>query len=225
MAMYRAMRAHFGPLHWWPSQADAESPAGKLEICLGAILTQNTAWTNVETALANLRSAGLIDLAALARTDNDTLATLIRPAGYYNLKARRLRAFIDHVRTTTGRIDTFFDRPIDTLRPKLLGVYGIGPETADSMLLYAGGKRTFVVDAYTLRIFSRHGLIAPRAEYETVRQLCQQNLPPEVGVYNDYHAQLVMIGKDFCKPSPRCEHCPLRRFPRPGLARPRKSCG
>lgn len=211
--MYRAMRGHFGPQHWWPSRAGARTPEGKLEICVGAILTQNTNWANVERALENLRLAGAMDLGSLAEMELSDLGRLIRPAGYFNVKAHRLRSFIDHVRALWDEdLAGFLDRPVRTLRPELLSVHGIGRETADSMILYAAGKRTFVVDAYTMRIFRRHGLIDDRADYETVRSLCQDHLPRRIGLYNDYHAQLVMVGKHFCKPTARCTGCPLGRF-------------
>lgn len=213
LALYRAMRGHFGPQHWWPSRAGAKTSEGKLEICVGAILTQNTNWGNVERAMETLRQADALSLKILGTLDLDELARLIRPAGYFNVKARRLRSFVDHVRAAWGEdIAGFLDRPIRKLRPELLGVHGIGRETADSMILYAAGKPSFVVDAYTMRIFLRHGLIDGRADYETVRALCQSRLPGRVSLYNDYHAQLVMVGKHFCKPTARCRGCPLRHF-------------
>jgi endonuclease-3 related protein len=215
MRMYRAMHARWGERRWWPSQAGAETPKGKLEICVGAILTQNTNWRNVEKAIANLQAAGKMSLGKLHRARPETLARLIRPAGYFNVKARRLKYFIDHVHRISGvDIATFLARPLDVLRPELLGINGIGPETADSICLYAAGLPTFVVDAYTRRIFLRHGLITPAsADYDSIQQLCQAHLPAEVALYNDYHAQLVETGKYHCKPTARCEGCPLEALP------------
>ena len=205
-AMYRAMRDHFGPRHWWPG----DSP---LEICVGAILTQNTNWTNVEKAIANLLAAECMSIAALAEMPPDTLADLIRPAGYFNVKAGRLKNFIAHVRRAgCDRVESFLARPAAVLRADLLTVNGIGPETADSIILYAAGKLSFVVDAYTCRIMRRHRLIGAADDYESVKALFERSLPRRVAFWNDYHAQLVAVGKHFCKPKPRCDGCPLARF-------------
>ncbi len=211
MAMYEAMLAHFGPQGWWPGE-------GALEICVGAILTQNTNWGNVERAIANLRDEGAMDVAAMLELGQVDRAELIRPAGYFNVKARRLRCFLQAVADESdGDIVTFLTAPsAETLREKLLGIHGIGPETADSMTLYAAGLATFVVDAYTMRIGQRHGLFPERTKYEDVRELFQRSLPTDIPLWNEYHALLVAIGKHFCKPTPRCEGCPLARFPRPG---------
>lgn len=217
MEMYRAMHARFGHQAWWPG----ETP---LEICVGAILTQNTNWKNVEKAINNLKAARRLTVAALHSTPVEQLAELIRPAGYYNIKAGRLRNFIAGVwefyaaRGTepdgsTGELDAFFDRPFSTLREALLGVSGIGRETADSILLYAANKCTFVVDAYTYRILLRHQMIAPEDDYEAIKELMESALPRERELWNDYHAQLVAVGKEFCRPTPRCDGCPLQKFP------------
>ncbi|MBS3821612.1 MAG: endonuclease III domain-containing protein [Phycisphaerae bacterium] len=215
LPMYRAMHGRWGERRWWPSRAGAETPEGKLEICVGTILTQNTNWRNVETAIANLLAAGKMTVGRLHRARPETLAKLIRPAGYFNVKARRLQSFIARVHTGFGGdIAAFLDRPLATLRPALLGVNGIGPETADSICLYAAGLATFVVDAYTRRIFLRHGLITPAsADYKSIKRLCETHLPAEVALYNDYHAQLVETGKHYCKPTARCDGCPLASFP------------
>lgn len=208
MAMYRAMRKHFGHRHWWPG----DTP---LEICVGAILTQNTNWTNVEKAIANLLSADAMSVRALDDMSHDDLARLIRPAGYFNVKARRLKNFIAHVRQTSGDggIDAFLSRRADALRADLLTVNGIGPETADSIVLYAANKSTFVVDAYTCRIMRRHGLVARGDDYDTVKTLFERHLPRRRPLWNDYHAQLVAVGKHFCKPKAHCDGCPLSPFP------------
>jgi len=207
MAMYRAMRKHFGHQHWWPG----DTP---LEICVGAILTQNTNWTNVEKAIANLLAADVMSVRALDEMSHADLAELIRPAGYFNVKSRRLKEFIFHVAQTTGdgEIDTFLSRGLPVLRADLLTVKGIGPETADSIILYAAGKPTFVVDAYTRRILTRHRLCSPADDYDAVKALFENALPRRTTLWNDYHAQLVAIGKYFCKPKPRCEACPLSIF-------------
>ena len=207
-AMYRAMRDHFGHQHWWPG----DTP---LEICVGAILTQNTHWTNVEKAIANLLAADCMSVATLDEMPTGDLADLIRPAGYFNVKARRLKHFIAHVRDAGfDGVEGFLARPAATLRADLLTVNGIGPETADSIVLYAAGKPSFVVDAYTCRILSRHHLISPADRYDTVKALFERSLPRRATLWNDYHAQLVAVGKHFCKPAkPRCDDCPLAPFP------------
>jgi len=208
MAMYRAMRKQFGHQHWWPG----DTP---LEICVGAILTQNTNWTNVEKAIANLLSAGAMNVRILDEMPHADLADLIRPAGYFNVKARRLKNFIARVRQATGdgEIDAFLSRRVDALRADLLTVNGIGPETADSIVLYAANKPTFVVDAYTCRIMRRHRMVAPGDDYDAVKTLFERSLPRRAPLWNDYHAQLVAVGKHFCKPKARCDGCPLSPFP------------
>jgi len=208
MAMYRAMRAHFGDQHWWPG----ESP---LEVCVGAILTQNTQWTNVEKAMANLQAAEGMSVTALDEMSHDDLAELIRPAGYFNLKARYLKNLFAHVRAAGfDAVEGFLARPALELRADLLTVNGIGPETADSIVLYAAGKPSFVVDAYTRRILARHRLIAPEDRYDTVKALFERSLPRRTALWNDYHAQLVAVGNQFCKKArPHCDDCPLAPFP------------
>ncbi|MFW6132544.1 MAG: endonuclease III domain-containing protein [Planctomycetota bacterium] len=214
MEMYEAMRERFGHRAWWPSQAGADSPDGKLEICVGAILTQNTNWRNVERALDNLRHAGRLALSAIDETPHERLAELIRPAGYFNVKARRLKDFAAAVRADWGDdVAGFLDRSPDVLREELLTIRGIGRETADSIILYAAGKCSFVVDAYTFRILFRHHLVGPEDDYESVRDLFESSLPGDVELWNDYHAQLVETGKRFCrKRRPRCAGCPLEPF-------------
>jgi endonuclease-3 related protein len=205
--MYEAMLAHFGHQGWWPG----ETP---FEICVGAILTQNTNWNNVEKALANLKAAGLTSPEKLAVATIDELAALIRPAGYYNVKARRLTAWNRCVmQRYGGDLGAMLDQSKEALREELLGIKGVGRETADSMILYAAGLATFVVDAYTARILVRHGLIDPEfADYESIKALFEENLPESVELFNDYHAQLVSVGKFFCKPTARCVGCPLEPF-------------
>ncbi|WP_309474768.1 endonuclease III domain-containing protein [Dissulfurirhabdus thermomarina] len=201
---YHQLYRHFGPQGWWPGQTP-------LEICVGAILTQNTNWRNVERAIAALAARGLItSVEALERVPEPELAELIRPAGYFNVKARRLKDFLRFVREGFGGdLGAMLAEALETIRPRLLAVRGIGPETADSILLYAGSHATFVVDAYTRRILGRHG-IAPGAGYETVRELFMSHLPRDAALYNEYHALLVALGKHRCRPrQPRCGGCPL----------------
>ena len=212
MEMYRAMRERFGHRQWWPGQTP-------LEVCAGAILTQNTNWTNVEKAIANLRAAGKLGIAALAAIEAAELAALIKPAGYFNVKAKRLKNFIAHVHADWGDdLAGFLDRSVSELREELLGVNGIGRETADSIILYAAGKCTFVVDAYTCRILLRHGLIDIDSDYEMVKELLEESLPAEVDLYNDFHAQFVAVGKHYCRPRARCPGCPLEPFPHDPVA-------
>ncbi len=213
MEMYEAMRSHFGPRKWWPCKEPSTTPAGKLEICIGAILTQNTNWSNVEKAMENLRATGLMSVSALHLKRCDSLGRIIRSAGYYNVKAKRLKNFIRFVSEGfAGDIVAFLNHPTDKLRCDLLSINGVGPETADSIILYAAKKPTFVVDAYTKRIFLRHGLIKEPTSYETLRDFCQTNIPKSIKLWNDYHAQIVATGANYCKPTPRCDHCPLQKF-------------
>lgn len=194
----------FGPQHWWPG----DTP---FEIMVGAILTQNTSWRNVERAIANLKQAGLLNPVALARAPR-RLARLIRPSGYFNVKARRLSDFLEWFMAATGdgRVESLQRFRTPRLRRALCAVRGIGPETADSILLYALRRRVFVVDAYTRRFLSRHRLIPAAATYDTVRRLFESSLPPSAKLYNEYHALIVKLGKDICRPKPRCDGCPLR---------------
>lgn len=211
--MYEAMLDRLGPQRWWPSVAGADTPEGKLEICIGAVLTQNTNWGNVERAIENLRTAGCLSVAAIDAMGHDELAELIRPAGYFNVKARRLKNFIRAVAAGGGDIEAFLDRPTEELRAALLAISGVGRETADSMALYAAGLATFVVDAYTARVLLRHGLIDEDADYEQIKELFESALPADVGLFNEYHALLVAVGKNYCrKRGPLCDDCPLAAF-------------
>jgi len=210
--MYEVMRAANGPQGWWPGD-------GALEVCVGAILTQNTNWANVERAIGNLKAAGLLDEPALRALPPARLARLIRPAGYFNVKARRLRAFLAAAEAR-GVVERLLSTPVRLLRTALLAIDGIGPETADSIVLYAAGKPTFVVDAYTRRIGLRHGFVRPGEDYETIRARFESHLPRRVGLWQDYHAQLVCVGKRWCRPRPGCAGCPLARFGRPAAPAP-----
>jgi len=213
MAMYEAMRRRYGRQNWWPVSAHLPAGDRELEICVGAILTQNTNWKNVEAALTNLMDAGCMSIAALHAVPREQLAGLIRPAGYFNVKAKRLKNFIARVHEGfDDDIEAFLARPTAELREDLLGINGVGRETADSIILYAAGKCSFVVDAYTYRILLRHGLIWEEDDYEAIKELFESHVPQRVELYNDYHAQLVVVGKTHCRPRARCEGCPLAGF-------------
>ena len=215
---YDLMRARYGHRGWWPG----ETP---FEICVGAILTQNTNWQNVERALANLKNSSALSIAVINRLAPTQLAELLRPAGYYNLKAKRLQSFTSQLDAEFGgSLEALFALAPSQAREWLLAINGIGPETADSILLYAGHHPSFVVDAYTQRIFSRHHWIAAPASYDDVKTLCESHLsrPTQSGLidyWQDYHAQLVQIGKDHCRPrDPRCASCPLETLLPPELS-------
>lgn len=211
MEYYETMSEALGPMHWWPGQTP-------LEVIVGAILTQNTAWTNVERAIANLRREKLLTLAALERIPVPRLGRLIRSSGYFRQKAKKLKAFVHFLRTEYGgSLKRMFATPTDELRAKLLAVHGIGPETADSILLYAGAHRIFVVDAYTRRILSRHGLASGKEDYDEIRELFEAHLPHDTQLYNEYHALIVNTGKRWCRTkNPLCAECPLGEFLPPG---------
>lgn len=220
---YVLMHKHFGHQKWWPG----ETP---FEVCVGAILVQNTSWTNVERAIANLKSADALAPAELFALPQAQLAQLIRPAGYFNVKAQRLRSFLRVlVEKFDGDLEKLFAGETAIVRERLLAIHGIGPETADSLLLYAGGHHSFVIDAYTKRIFERHQWHVAKPKrikrnrktdeplsYDSLKSLCESSLNQKRGVaqldyWQDYHAQLVMVGKYFCRPrESRCEKCPLR---------------
>jgi len=204
LAIYTTLFDHFGPQHWWPG----ETP---FEVMVGAVLTQNTNWNNVSRAIANLKADNLLSLPALVALPIEALAEKIRPAGYYNLKAGRLKNLLNCINDRfEGRVDDFLVQDAETLRQVLLEVKGIGPETADSIVLYAAHKLSFVVDAYTHRVLFRHGLLAEDDGYHEIQELFHDALPAEVPLYNEYHALLVRLGKEFCKKSkPRCEACPI----------------
>lgn len=205
--IYELLYEAFGPQYWWPG----ETP---FEIVIGAILTQNTSWANVNKAITHLKSASLLTPEGLYRIDASELAGLIRPAGYYNLKTKRLKSFIDWLFDNyDGQLTNLESVATDQLRSELLAIKGVGRETADSILLYALGRPVFVVDTYTARIMSRHGLIEPDADYEQLRDLFESNLPEDIKLYNEFHALLVRAGNKFCKPKARCPGCPLETHP------------
>ena len=219
---YGLMRARAGHQHWWPG----ETPH---EVCIGAILTQNTAWANVERAIANLKAARVLEPEKMFALPEAKLAELIRPAGYFNVKARRMRSFLRVlVVEFGGDLNKLFAGETSVIRERLLAIHGIGPETADSMLLYAGSHQSFVIDTYTKRIFARHGWTGrsgkrkaesgknAEAGYNELKSLCESALNQRTGAarldyWQDYHAQLVMVGKHFCRTrAPRCDECPLK---------------
>jgi len=202
--LYDVLFAAYGPQYWWP----ADTP---FEVMIGAILTQNTAWTNVEKAIENLKSSGALKSpSAMSRFSTKKIARLIKPAGYYNVKAKRIHNFLAFLDRSCGlKLERLSQKTTAELRKSLLDVNGIGPETADSMLLYAFGRPVFVVDAYAKRVFSRHGMIRTGVSYEAVQEICMNSLPADVRLYNEYHALIVRLGKDFCRPTPKCELCPL----------------
>ena len=220
MEMYAAMAGSFGPCNWWPG----DSP---FEVAVGAVLTQNTAWRNVEKALARLRAMDALRPAALWALPLDVLQEALRPSGFFRLKAERLRNLLEYMRSFVGwdvppgdaSLDFMRSRPGEELRRELLAVRGIGPETADCILLYALGRPSFVADAYTRRIFSRHGLLPEDAPYERMRDFFMRALPLDTKLFNEYHALIVRTGNAFCKKSaPLCSQCPLQRFPIHGPA-------
>ncbi len=200
--LFRGLLEHWGPQHWWPG----ETP---FEIMVGAVLTQNTAWTNVERAIANLRRADALDAEAIAGLSPQALAEHLRPAGYFNVKARRLQAFCRWY-LAQGGFEALRAQPTERLRAALLDVHGIGPETADDILLYAFERPVFVVDAYTRRLFARLGWIPESTGYEPLRRAVERALGPDVPRLNELHALIVQQGKTTCRPKPRCAACVLQ---------------
>jgi len=206
LTIYQRLLARYGPQHWWPG----DSP---FEVIVGAILTQSAAWGNVEKALANLKGEGVLSPQGLYHLPEDRLAQLIYPSGYYNAKARKLKAFVGHlVEVYQGDLDRLLARDVAALRPELLALHGIGQETADSILLYAGAKPVFVIDAYTRRSAARLGLAPAQVSYAALQALFMESLPPQVPLFNEYHALLVRLGKEVCQKVPRCPVCPLREL-------------
>jgi endonuclease-3 related protein len=203
--IYHRLLACYGPQHWWPAE-DA------FEVIVGAILTQSAAWTNVEKAIANLKAAGALTPQALLAIPADELSTLIHACGYYNAKARKLKAFAERLHSRYGGdLKRLLDEDAVSLRQWLLHVHGIGEETADSIILYAAEKPVFVVDAYTRRILRRSGLAPSTDSYGAFQALFMENLPRDEALYNEYHALLVRHGKETCRPTPRCPQCCLRQ--------------
>ena len=208
LEVYRRLMAAYGPQGWWPG---AEEP---LEVCIGAILAQNTAWRNAERALARLKDAGVMSTAALAALPAEELTELLRPSGTFRSKSLTVQAFVAHLGGRyRGDLARMVARPMAALREELLGIRGIGPETADDILLYAAGHPSFVVDAYTRRIFTRIGVRLQRDSYETWRTFFMDRLPTDVVLFNEYHALLDRLGSRVClKRAPRCPECPLQQI-------------
>ena len=201
--VYERLYTEFGPQHWWPG----ESP---FEIMVGAVLVQNTSWKNVEVAIENLIEAGVMDPQQLLRLPIEELQELIRPAGYFRLKAGRLRNLLRLiVEDYEGSVERMRSTNLEKLREDLLAVNGIGPETADSILLYALDLPTAVVDAYTHRVLNRHGWIDEDADYYRLKELVEDSMPREVALFNEFHALMVRVGRLHCRKTPKCETCPL----------------
>jgi len=203
--IYARLYDHFGPQGWWPG----DSP---FEIMVGAVLTQNTNWGNARKAISHLLEAGVLSFPELSTLPVDEIARLIQPSGYFNLKAQRLQNLLRMISERyNGELELFLQEDLTAAREALLSVKGIGPETADSILLYAANHPIFVVDAYTHRIFSRHNLAAEESDYYLLQETFHENLPAQPALYNEYHALIVALGKEFCrKKNPRCGQCPLQ---------------
>lgn len=205
LRVYDRLHDHYGSQQWWPG----DTP---LEVMVGAVLTQNTNWVNVEKAIANLKKANVLSYQALRDLPVEELSALIRPSGYYNIKAGRLRNLLQMIEDQyEGEISFLFDDSLEESRENLLKVKGVGPETADSILLYAAEKPIFVIDTYTHRVFSRHNLVEENTDYFSLQQEFMDSLPLEVPLFNEFHALIVIVAKEFCKKTkPRCSECPLR---------------
>ncbi len=203
--IYEKLYSFFGPQNWWP----AETP---FEVCIGAILTQNASWKNVERAIENLKKKNLLDPFRLYEIPIEELSQLVRPSGFYNIKAKRLKNFVKFlVEKYEGDLNKLFSLGLYEARKELLEINGLGKETIDSMLLYAGNLPIFVVDAYTYRILNRHYIVPEEATYDEIQALFMENLPHDVRLFNEFHALLVACGKNFCKKkSPLCASCPLK---------------
>lgn len=201
LQIYNRLLTCYGQQHWWPG----DSP---FEVIVGAILTQSAAWTNVEKAIANLKSAGVLSPQSLRRLSQSEVAILIHPCGYYNVKALKLKVFVDWFgREYNDDINKLFDSDVSYLRRQLLSLYGIGEETADSIILYAAEKPVFVIDAYTHRIMTRIGLAIKDNSYSSFQRFFMDNLPADIKLFNEYHALLVRLGKDVCRRNPLCQKC------------------
>lgn len=201
--IYQKLFDYYGPQNWWPAQST-------FEMMVGAILTQNTSWQNVKKALENLKKAQMLDAFLLHKLEAADLAPLIQSAGYFNVKSKRLKNLI-HFLVNEYEVDfsRMREESLSTLREKILSVKGVGPETADSILLYGLEKLIFVIDQYTYRVLTRHDLVSEEADYQEMQDFMMKNLPEDIKLYNEYHALLVRVGNQFCKPKAQCEQCPL----------------
>jgi len=205
LSIYEKLLDNFGPQHWWPAETE-------FEVIIGAILTQNSNWKNVERAIANLKDNSLLSLEKIRSVSEERLKKLIRPAGYYNAKSRKLKEFVNFIfENYNGKLNEFLDLPAGQLRDQLLSIWGIGPETADSIVLYASNKESFVIDAYTKRIFSRLGFVEDGVSYGELKNFFENNLPKDIQMYKEFHALIVELGKNYCKSKPLCDQCPLER--------------
>ncbi len=204
--IYNLLLKHFGKQHWWP----AETP---FEVVVGAILTQSTSWKNVESTIENLKAEGILTPAGIRRVKTKQLSKLIKPALYHNVKAKKLKIFVDFLyKNYDGNLENFLKIKKNKLREELLSIWGIGPETADSIILYAANKPSFVVDTYTKRVFKRLGLVKKEKSYDESREFFESNLPKSVKLYNEYHALTVELGKNYCKNNPKCDGCPVKNL-------------
>ncbi|MBU0650706.1 endonuclease III domain-containing protein [bacterium] len=202
--IYTVLRNHFGPQNWWPGDS-------AFEIIVGAVLTQNTNWQNVERAINNLKAKNSLSIDKIYKMKHDDLAEIIKPAGYFNVKAKRLKNVIVFiVEKYHGDLDKMFSQDLYVLREELLGINGVGEETADSLLLYAGEKPIFVVDAYTRRLVERHKFLKQGCSYKEIQNFFMKNLKHDVELFNEYHALVVALGKEFCKTKPQCAKCPVK---------------
>jgi endonuclease-3 related protein len=226
LTLFRRLLRHFGPQRWWPART-------RIEVIVGAILTQNTSWANVTRAIRAMRAERLLSARSIDRAPTRTLARAIRSSGYYNIKATRLKQFARFLLARyRGSLVRMFRTDVLSLRKELLSVSGVGEETADSILLYAGDRPILVVDAYTRRVLERHRLIPKRSSYGEIQRFLMDHLPLDATLFNEFHALLVAVGKEFCRTVPRCERCPLRYDlpddiipsggPRAGYTRPRR---
>lgn len=206
MNMFNFMLDHFGPQQWWPGET-------AIEIMVGAVLTQNTNWTNVEKAIDNLKRNNFLSVESMNNMSSTLLARCIRSAGYFNIKATRLKNLIGFIMEKyDGDIACLLKEDTNELRKGLLSISGVGPETADSILLYAANRPVFVIDAYTYRILNRHGLVAEQASYNGLQDLFMDNLPEDEELFNEFHALIVRTGKEYCRKRPLCNACPLENW-------------
>ncbi|MEA3254872.1 MAG: hypothetical protein U9Q22_03440 [Candidatus Altiarchaeota archaeon] len=204
LGIYSILFKEFGKQDWWPAETG-------FEVVIGAILTQATAWRNVKLAIMNLKREDLLSPEGIYEAGEDRLGGLIKPAGYFNAKAKKLKEFVNFLfRSYGGNLELMLNQPYENLRNELLSIWGIGPETADSIILYAANKPCFVVDAYTKRILSRIGLVNGGIGYDDLKNFFENNLPRDAELYNEFHALLVKLGKEYCKPTPSCSECPIR---------------
>lgn len=210
--IYRTLREDGGHQNWWPGET-------AFEVAVGAILTQNTSFSGVTKAIDRLKAAGLMDPAAILAASDDVIGDAIKPSGYFRVKTGRLKALcrflLEHDAADPARLARF---PLPQLRQMLLGINGVGRETADSIILYAANRPIFVIDAYTRRIFGRMGLIDPNADYDVLRAFFERELPPDIDVFNDFHAQIVRCAKEYCRKRPICGKCVLRQSCRTSMA-------